>query len=184
MGMGAAETPRRLQGPRGDGDNGCGFTVGMGAKNTGPRGDGVNNTRDTTVCVSRFTAALAHPLYGANVLLKIVRTAVCTTNEHVSGPFLLPCWPYPRRQKKYAGCWLCRWASVFTWIVGIVSIRALLFHSFIPIVKYVKIRIFSSSVLYVQYVQYFKHLCIFGPKGAIQIRYYYYYYNTYVTTMD
>jgi len=23
---------------------------------------------------------------------------------------------------------------------------------------------------------FFKHLCIFGPKGAIQIRYYYYYY--------
>jgi len=23
---------------------------------------------------------------------------------------------------------------------------------------------------------YFKRLCIFGPKGAIQIRYYYYYY--------
>jgi len=23
---------------------------------------------------------------------------------------------------------------------------------------------------------FFKHLCIFGPKGTIQIRYYYYYY--------
>jgi len=26
----------------------------------------------------------------------------------------------------------------------------------------------------------FKHLCIFGPKGAIQIRYYYYYYYYYM----
>ena len=108
---------------------------------------------DTTVCVSKFAAALAHPLYGANVLLKIVRTAVCTTNEHVSGPFLLPCCPYPRRQKKYAGCWLCRWASVFIWSVGIDSIRPLSFRTFIPIVKYVKIRVFSLSVLYVKYVQ-------------------------------
>jgi len=27
----------------------------------------------------------------------------------------------------------------------------------------------------------FKRLCIFGPKGAIQIRYYYYYYYYYMS---
>jgi len=106
MGTGAAGTPR-------DGDNVCGFTVGMES----------TTHRDTAVCVSKFAAALGHTLYGAYVLLKIVQTAVCTTNGHVSGPSLLPCWPYPRRQKTYAGCWLCRWTSVFTWSVGIDSIR-------------------------------------------------------------
>ena len=30
-----------------------------------------------------------------------------------------------------------------------------------------------------QAILYFKRLCIFGPKGAIQIRYYYYYYYYY-----
>jgi len=54
------------RGPCRDGDNVCCFTVGMGAK--------MESTihRDTAVCISKFAAALACPLYGANVLLKIV----------------------------------------------------------------------------------------------------------------
>ena len=45
---GTTGSPHR--GPHRDGDNVCGFTVGMGAKN--PCGDGVNNTRGH--CTVRF----------------------------------------------------------------------------------------------------------------------------------